>query len=273
MPDILPPITGITNIDQVVDAIETIVQWSITDASRLGYFAALYKRITIAIRDAIAENKFEDGARMERFDVTFASRYFAALNGFFHPGQFPSPTHSWLVAFNGALLPDPIIVQQMIAGVNAHIDLDLGIAAEQIAPGSQLHSLHNDFNTVNAVLASQVNGVLDEIDELSPVLADIYDVLQKNEIDLIGDGLKVTRDSAWCFAEELAIEPAFLHPATIMVHDLEVAKLGTLILHPPGFLANVVKVIAASESRDIVHNIEVLDAIAAKTARVGVMAL
>ena len=56
-------------------------------------------------------------------------------------------------------------------------------------------------------------------------------------------------------------------------HDLEVAKLGTLILHPPGFLANVVKVIAASESRNIVHNIEVLDAIAAKTARVGVMAL
>jgi len=42
---------------------------------------------------------------MERFDVTFASRYFAALNGHFHPGQFPSPTHSWLVAFNGALLP------------------------------------------------------------------------------------------------------------------------------------------------------------------------
>ena len=268
----LPPITGITNIDEVVDAIETIVQWSIDSASRLGYFAALYKRITIAIRTAIAENKFENGPRMERFDVTFASRYFAALNGHFHPGQFPAPTHSWSVAFNGALLPDPIIVQQMIAGVNAHIDLDLGIAAEEIAPGAQLPSLHNDFNTVNAVLASQVNGVLDEIDSLSPVLADIYDVLQKNEIDLIGDGLQVVRDSAWCFADKLAIEPPLLHPATIMVHDLEVAQLGTLILHPPGFLANVVKVIAASESRDVVHNVKVLDQMAARTARIGVMA-
>jgi hypothetical protein len=266
MPEPLPAITGITNIDQVVDAIERIVNWSITNSSRLGYFAALYKRITIAIRTAIAEKKFEDGPRMERFDVTFASRYFAALNGYFHPGQFPAPSHCWVVAFNGALLPDPIIVQQMIAGVNAHIDLDLGIAAEQIAPGAKLPTLHNDFNTVNAVLGSQVNGVLDEIDQLSPVLADIYHVLQKNEIDMISDGLKVLRDSSWCFAQKLAIEPPILHPAAIMIHDLEVAQLGVVILHPPGFLANVVKVIAAKESRDIAHNIQVLDAIAATPA-------
>jgi hypothetical protein len=272
MTEALPPITGITNIDRVVDAIEGIVEWSMANASRLGYFAALYKKITIAIRTAIAEHKFEDGPRMERFDVTFASRYFAALNGYFHPGQFPSPTHSWLVAFNGALLPDPIIVQQMIAGVNAHIDLDLGIAAEEIAPGAKLQTLKNDFNTVNAVLASQVNGVLDEIDELSPVLADIYDVLQKNEIDMISDGLKVVRDSAWCFAEKLAITPKILQPPVIMVHDLEVAQLGTLILHPPGLLGSVVQVIASRESRDIVHNIQVLDGIASTVARVGIMA-
>ena len=268
----LPPITGITTIDNVVDAIEGIVQWSIANASRLGYFAALYKRITIAIRTAIAEQKFENGPRMERFDVTFASRYFAALNGSFHPGQFPAPTHSWVVAFSGAQLPDPIIVQQMLAGVNAHIDLDLGIAAEEIAPGAQLPSLKHDFDMVNAVLASQVNGVLDEIDELSPVLADIYDVLQKYEIDLIGDALQLTRDSAWCFAQKLAIEPPILHPPTIMVHDLEVAKLGTLILHPPGLLANVVTVIASRESRDVVHNIQLLDGFASTVARVGVMA-
>jgi len=268
----LPPITGITNIDRVVDAIEGIIHWSIANTSRLGYFAALYKRITIAIRTAIAEHKFENGPRMEQFDVTFASRYFAALNGFFHPGQFPAPTHSWIVAFNGAALPGPIIVQQMIAGVNAHIDLDLGIAAEEIAPGKKLESLKNDFNTVNAVLASQVNGVLADIDELSPVLADLYDVLQKHEIDMISDGLKVVRDSAWCFAERLACEPSILHGPTIMIHDLEVAKLGTLILNPPGILAAAVAVIGARESRDIVHNIQVLDEIAAKPARIGVMA-
>lgn len=28
-------------------------------------------------------------------------------------------------------------------------------------------------------------------------MADLYDVLQQNEIDLIGDALRVVRDSAW----------------------------------------------------------------------------
>jgi hypothetical protein len=265
-PPPLPPLPPVTNIDQVVDTIQTIIGWSIGASSRLGYFAALYKRITIAIRTAIAEGLFHDGPRMERFDVTFASRYFAALNGHFHPGQFPKPTHAWQVAFDGASHPEPIIVQHMLAGVNAHIDLDLGIAAEAIAPGAQLPTLHDDFNTVNAVLASQVSGVLDEIDALSPVLADLYDVLMKYEIDLIDEGLKFFRDSAWTFATILAAEPAFAHPATILLRDLEVAKLGTLIFYPPELIATIVNVIAASESRDIVKNITVLDGMASTPA-------
>jgi hypothetical protein len=265
----LPPITNIHSIDDVIAAIQGIIDWSIASQSRLGYFAALYKRITIAIKTAIADNAFENGPRMERLDVIFASRYFAALNGYFHPGQFPQPSHCWRVAFDGATHAEPIIVQHMLAGVNAHIDLDLGIAASEVAPGGEIESLHHDFDTVNAVLASQVRGVVDEIDELSPVLADLYDVLMQHEIDLIDEGLIVFRDSAWRFATLLACEPAIMHPATIMVKDLEVAKLGTLILYPPQMLAAIVAVIAARESRDVVRNIQVLDGIASTPAPIA----
>jgi hypothetical protein len=129
-----------------------------------------------------------------------------------------------------------------------------------------LPSIEADFNTVNLVLASQVDGVVDEIDELSPVLSDIYDVLKKDEIDLIGDALKLFRDGAWTFATVLAAEPDFAHPPTIMIKDLEVAQFGTLIFYPPPLLASMVAVIASKESRDVVHNIEVLDTIASTPA-------
>ena len=259
----LPPISAVMNIDEVIDAIQGIIEWSKANESCLGYFAALYKRITIAIKDAIAQGLFDDGPRMERFDVTFATRYFTALNGYFHPGQqYPHVSRCWRVAFDGALLPAPIIVQHMIAGVNAHIDLDLGIAVETVAPGAQLPSIHHDFNTVNAVLASQVSTVVTEINSLSPVLADIYKVLMQHELDLIADGLVILRDSAWDFATVLAKEPLILHPATISIHDLEVAGLGALILHPPALLQAIVDVIAVQESRDVVKNIDTLDAIA-----------
>lgn len=262
----LPPIVGVATIDQVVDAIQGIVDWSKENQSRLGYFAALYKRITIAIRTAIAEGKFQNGPRLQQLDVVFASRYFAALNGYFHPATYPKPSHAWQVAFDGALQPEPILIQHMLAGVNAHIDLDLGIAAEQTSPGLQLPSLHDDFNTVNAVLASQVSGVVDEIDELSPVLSDIYDALMQNEIDLITESLKIFRDAAWRFATVLAAEIPPLHPPTILLRDLEVAKFGTLIFFPPPLIAAVVAVIASRESRDVVHNIDVLDDMASVPA-------
>ena len=182
-----PPIPAAATIRQVVDALETVIDWSIEASSRLGYFAALYKRVTIAVGIAVDEGKFEDGARLERLDTAFANRYFDALNGHFHPDRFRRPTHSWQVTFDAASRPEPILAQHMFAGVNAHIGLDLGIAAEAICPGPKLITLHEDFNRINAVLASQVTGVVEDINELSPVLAALYASLKKEQIHLINE--------------------------------------------------------------------------------------
>jgi hypothetical protein len=115
-----PPIPTCSNLDQVVEALASIIDWSISASSRLGYFAALYKRITVAVDTAIKQGAFDDGPRMERFDVAFASRYIDALNGYFHPAKFPRPTSSWRVTFDAASREEPIIVQHMLGGVNAH---------------------------------------------------------------------------------------------------------------------------------------------------------
>lgn len=256
----LPPITNIATIDDVIAAIERIIPWSIENQSRLGYFAALYKRITLAIKKNLPG--FQDPARMERLDVTFASRYFAALNGWFWPSQpeFPPLTHAWRVAFQAAALPQPIIVQHLLAGVNAHIDLDLGIAAAIVSPGVQLPSLESDFNLVNQVLADEVADVLSEIDELSPVLADLYKVFAKFETGVIDDILDFTREEAWKFATELApLSPAQQAPV-IAQRDVFVAGLGAQLVTPPKLFERIIEGIALFESRDVVRNIEVLDA-------------
>jgi hypothetical protein len=97
--------------------------------------------------------------------------------------------------------------------VVAHILLDLGIVARTISP--QLPIFRNDFNTINAVLASQVNGVVEDINELSPALADVYAVLQQHQIFVINDAVRNLRDSAWRFGALLAAEPAFARTPTI----------------------------------------------------------
>jgi hypothetical protein len=206
---------------------------------------------------------------MQRFDVIFATRYFDALNGYFHPDQFAKPTRSWRLTFDAASRPEPIILQHMLAGVNTHIDLDLGIAAQTAAPRGNPAALHNDFNTVNAVLASQVSGVVGDLDELSPALAALYRVLSDNEIFLIDEAVKTLRDSAWRFATVLAFEPAFIRPITVWARDREVSMQVQLIYDAPGMmglLKGIVASIAAAESRDIVKNIRELNEIAATPA-------
>jgi hypothetical protein len=206
---------------------------------------------------------------MEQFDVAFANRYFDALNGYFHPGRFPKPTRSWRVTFDAATGSEPIIIQHMLAGVNTHIDLDLGISVQRVAAGSKLPQLHEDFNRINALLASQVNGVIDDLNELSPALADVYAVLMHHEIFLVNQVVRTSRDSAWRFASILDMEPAFARPVTIWARDRKVAEQTELIYDPPGLVGvidTMVKAIAARESRDIVKNIQVLDMIASTPA-------
>jgi hypothetical protein len=260
----LPPLPPAANVGDVLERVDTVVAWSIENASRLGYFAALYKRITRAIGVAADHGLFQDGARMQRLDAAFANRYFTALNGYVTPAGLPAPTHAWRVAFDAAALSDPIVVQHMLAGVNAHIALDLGIAAWDVVRPGPLAPLQTDFDAVNAVLADQVKTTLDEIDAISPVLADIYDLLQKDEIGLIDAALVRFRDDAWDFATILAAEPVLFDPATIMVRDLATAAFGALVFKPVPMGAAVVAAIAARESRDVAANIRVLDEIASR---------
>jgi Family of unknown function (DUF5995) len=119
------------------------------------------------------------------------------------------------------------------------------------------------------VLASQVSGVVDDLDELSPALAALYRVLADNEIFLIDEAVKTLRDSAWRFATVLALEPAFAHPITIWARDCEVSKQVQLIYDAPGLiglLRRIVASVAARESRDIAKNIRELNEIAATPA-------
>lgn len=100
-------------------------------------------------------------------------------------------------------------------------------------------------------------------------LADVYSVLMDNQIFLINQGLKGVRDDAWRFATLLAAAPGFLELATIRLRDHKVAGQGRLMFDPPGLVGLIqwaVEAVAARESRDVVHNIEVLNEIASTPA-------
>lgn len=242
-------------IDDVIRSLDGIIDWAWNQKSRKGYFAALYRRVTRAVKDGIAQGRFQNGPRMERLDVTFANRYLQAFEQL-RAGQ--QPTLSWQVAFDAASRWYPIVVQQLLVGINAHINLDLGVAAAQTAPGDQLAGLQTDFNQINTVLAELVGVVEKEIGEVSPLI----DLLQKfglrTETQIINFNMTIARDAAWNVAVTLAATSPDLQDAAIAGVDLSTSLLGKLVASPPMLIKLQLLPIRAFESNNVRKILDVL---------------
>lgn len=245
-----PPFAAAAAVPEVIQAMAGFVAWCQANASRLGYFAALYMRITKAVEDALLKGTvFKDNERMTKLDVTFANRYLTALNGYFHPELFPGISGCWLASFVGAESAGDTVVQYMLSGVAAHIGLDLGIAAQQVCGSpSALQQFQGDFDQINTVLFQQVQTVLSEIDAVSPLLADLYSVLGKHEMALVDDGLGGSRMVAWTLATTLAGQTPAQQALTVAAQDGLVAGLIPTLFTPPEPLDSVAQIIARREN-------------------------
>ncbi|GAA3653688.1 DUF5995 family protein [Flavivirga jejuensis] len=218
-----------TTIEEVIEYLEQIIQQSIKEESTLGYFAALYQNVTINIKEKIGTNYFDDDKRMEQLDVIFANRYLAAYSGYQEKKEV---TKSWEIAFRSSTDGMLIVLQHLLLGMNAHINLDLGIAASEITDANTIKSLESDFNKINELLATLVGEVQKDLAEIWPTLLKILKFTKKVDDFLINFSMKLARDSAWKFANQLVKSDGEQKEKLIALKDLEVSKLSKKIVSP-----------------------------------------
>jgi roadblock/LC7 domain-containing protein len=221
---------AIKTIDDVILALDAIIQRAWHEQDRIGYFAALYRRVTRAVKDGIAHNQFANGPLMEKLDVVFAGRYLDAQAAY---EAKHAPSRSWKLAFDACADESRIILQHLLAGMNAHINLDLGVAAAQVSPGDRIGELKADFNQINAVLAAQVGAVEAAMAAISPLVGTLSLVDLKSETTVINFNIEMARQAAWTVAERLAWQPEVLRAISIDGLDLAVSIEGRTILYPP----------------------------------------
>jgi hypothetical protein len=247
-----------TPIDQVIADIASVIDWSKQHASRLGYFAALYLRVTKTIKGKIGTGFFDDDARMERLDFAFASRYLAIAHAV-QAGAGGAVPKAWAVAVQALPEAAPIIVQHLLLAMNPHINIDLAVACAETAPGSQLPALHGDFLKVNAILASLVPTVEQEIGVLSPFIKLLDAVAGNADGDIINFSMDAARDAAWQLAGILAALPADQRQPLIDHANNIFAVLGDRVIDPGKLLDPVITVISSVESKDVLSIINTLD--------------
>lgn len=248
-------------IDDVLHALDGVIERGRVRRDRRAYFAVLYRKVTAKVKEGIDIGFFDDPERMARLDVLFANRYLEAE----HAYSTGSPlSRSWTAAFDAGSRWRPVLLQHLLVGVNAHINLDLGIAAAQCSPGDQLPALRRDYERVNEILASMIAEIQHNIGSVSPWLGLLDRIGGRGDDEVIRFSIERARACAWRFATELTTRPEAEWDGPIAEQDRFVTSLTGAILEP-GPLSAGLLLIRLRESDDVPRVISVLQSVPAPT--------
>lgn len=243
-------------IEEVLKKLDEIIIWAKENKSPIGYFACTYKMMTAQVLKGIQQKKFEDNPRMILLDIAFATRYLEAWENY---NKGNKCSNSWYLTFEASKNKDLLILQHIFLGINAHINLDLGISAASIMPYQKINPLKTDFERINSVIASINQNVQDSLNKICyPV--NLIDKLSNGKDNVILDfPISKARDSSWATAVISSNTPNFLKESVINIVDYAVVKVASQILNPKLHSSTLTKELKKCESSDVVKNIEILE--------------
>ena len=218
-----------TGFDTTIDALEQIVSRCSRDGDRVGYFAAMYIAVTRTIAERTDSGAFADSERMEHFVIAFAGRYLRNLDGWANGGAVDG---SWRLAFETAARWRPVILQHLLLGMNAHINLDLGVTAAEHAVDGALDAVRADFDAVNDVLGSLVDECQGALGDVSPWLGLADRVGGGGDETIIRFSLVAARRQAWSVATRLAPLGPDDRAAAVAAVDAAAERVGRRVAHP-----------------------------------------
>jgi hypothetical protein len=243
-------------IDDVLAALRTVVDDAVRAGDRIGLFAAVYRQVTAAVARELADGRFDDADRLNRFDAVFAGRYLTALDEW-RDGQ--DPGRSWRLAFRAAGDSDLVLVQHVVLGINAHINLDLAVAAAQTSPGEEIAGLQGDFERINDVLIDVLCRLQGALNGLSPLLGGLDAVLGRIDEEILGFKVQRARAEAWEAAVLLAGQTGEARERGVRMLDRYAYGLGRVVLAPPFPVPAALQVVRFSERTEMSEAIERLD--------------
>lgn len=237
-----------TTIQEVLNQLDTIIADAIAKNNRLGLFAYVYRRTTAEILKEVQSGSFEDNELLEELDVAFANLYLDAYRKY----QDNEPIRkSWEFAFvhrDESLS----ILQHILMGMNAHINLDLAIATSHVMRRKDIVSIQNDFDKVNEILFGIVNEMQDKISKVSRLMF-LLDIVGKNSDEKIIDfSMRKARQQSWNNANLLWSLGPEHQEGTIRTIDGSVLEISKFIKSPRSrILRFVIKIIRKFEDKNV----------------------
>ena len=235
------------SIEEVIVELDRIIDDTVAKNSYLGVFAYVYRRTTAEIKKEVEAGAFEDNPRMQQMDVIFANLYIKAYNDYQNDEQV---SQSWKVSFDAGHTR-LALMQHLLLGMNAHINLDLAIAANEVMLNKNIQDIANDFRKVNEILANITNEMQSRLGRVSPLLFLLDWIGQRSDEKIADFSIIVAREQSWNIAQQFAnLEGQALDQRIAQV-DSSVASLAERMRTPRTRVLNwVLNVIKRFETRD-----------------------
>ncbi len=246
--------------DGTIGALTDMIDRCVATEDRAGYFPALYRVVTRTVRERAGQGVFQDAARMERFVTTFAGRYIDAYTAW--RGGKPCSA-SWQAAFEVTTWRRPVIVQHLLLGMNAHINVDLAVTAATLDPVGGMDAVHSDFDAINGVLGELVAGCDQAVDKVSPWFGLVDKMSHSTEEAVIRFSLRRARAQAWSSAVRLSKLSGAPLDAEIDAIDQATAGVAYVVAHPGLLLSTGLAIVRTREWKTPSKVIAVLDEVTA----------
>jgi hypothetical protein len=185
------------------------------------------------MRTRVERNAFGDPAWVHRYAVTFANLYREALDAY-DAGDLAAVPKAWRLCFDAAAAGTGLVLQDVLLGVNAHVNNDLPLALERVSIDPDRGARRRDHDAVNAVLAAVTERATARLAELyAPGLETMDDCAGEIDELISAFSLEVARDSAWDAAVSLANARGPLERAlTARLVGSRAAVMARLLLAP-----------------------------------------
>ncbi len=243
-------------ISEVIHSLDKIIEWAKINNSKLGYFPALYRKVTKRVKQGIHDGYFDNGPFMEKLDVRFANRYFEALEAYI---QNEPCTEAWKMAFNVTNLWQPIVLQHLMLGMNAHINLDLGISASDTVGDGDLNLVQADFYRINELLVAMIKEVKMDLAKVWPFLRVTNFLVGKGGNWIAKSGMIAARNFSWKSALAVHYLDGEARVDKIKFIDDTVVKVGENLLVPGYFTVLAILLIRLTEFGSVKRIIEILE--------------
>jgi len=192
----------VNSIDELAAVMDVHLERFDRTGDHRAAFLRVYRRMTLAVRERLRRPFFLDPAWVERVAVRFGWCYFDALERYERGGD---PPPAWACAFDIAARKRAFLLQDIVLGMNAHINNDLPLVVAEILRSegdeqsvSRMVRRRFDHDQINRVLHDVIPAVQDEISRhYGRLIRPLGLLLGDLDRNLTTYGLKTWRDRVW----------------------------------------------------------------------------